>query len=184
MPQRVESNDSNPVPHCRCVIAHRCPDGRRETFRNITDALRAVVSRSAHLCEDVSRSIAVSSHRAMPRWGMGESWRRGFLSTACEPWRFRRERWRGPITLAGRVGKTGPKRAGSRQEAIRKRAGSRQNPIFRRHPDANQAGRLSDLKARGSFALECPPCPPWRPPKADSSHPERRGFRFVAGRES
>ncbi|MDW9250245.1 hypothetical protein C7S13_7293 [Burkholderia cepacia] len=27
MPQRVESNDSNPVPHCRCVIAHRCPEG-------------------------------------------------------------------------------------------------------------------------------------------------------------
>ena len=165
MPQRVESNDSNPVPHCRCVIAHRCPDGRRETFRNITDALRAVVSRSAHLCEDVSRSIAVSSHRAMPRWGRGNSGANGGVARLPSP--------------------TGPeKQARSEQEAIRKRAGSRQNPIFRRHPDANQAGRLSDLKAGGPFALECPPCPPWRPPKADSSHPERRGFRFVAGRES
>ncbi|WP_164462774.1 MULTISPECIES: hypothetical protein [Burkholderia] len=37
-----------------------------ESFQNITEALRIVVSRSAHLCEDVSRTLAESSRGAMP----------------------------------------------------------------------------------------------------------------------
>lgn len=113
----------------------------RESFQNITEALRAVVSMSAHLCEDVSRSFTVSSRNAV------------------SPGR------RGPVArfaVAGRRVKRGKPGATGNVARLpawsrRKRAGSRQNPTFRRHPDGDQLGRLSDLKAGRPFALECPP---------------------------
>ncbi|PQP09318.1 hypothetical protein C5615_35055 [Burkholderia cepacia] len=65
----------------------------------------------------------------------------------------------------------------------RRSAGSRQNPLLRRPHGRGSTPLLSDLKAGASFALECPPCPPWRPPEAGLSHAWRREFRFAAGRE-
>ncbi|WP_128841952.1 hypothetical protein [Burkholderia catarinensis] len=56
---------------------------QRESFRNITYTLRVVVSSSAHLCENVSRSfhrVVVSCDAA----GGGEAGRLGFLSPVHE----------------------------------------------------------------------------------------------------